>query len=176
MLKSIETGVSTSKRVFLEFPKLSSCFVLHVLARLFPLASSLNSFLAGTFVKTCSICHVRFERTFDRIFEISLYQRFRYITPRVQGMTSLSCRDAGIQNISTSSIQSTASSNRWCYKGTVALSSFADWVLLRSYFLPSTEPASSTNCWNRARPRARKQVLKNAPWNWSNPKFHTSIY
>ena len=47
-----------------------------------------------------------------------------------------------------------------CYKGTVALLSFADWAALRSCFLPSTEPALSTSCWDSASSRARKQVLK----------------
>ena len=98
----------------------------------------------------------------------------RYISPRALCITSLSCGEAGIEYIATSWVQSTGVSNWWCCNGPVALSSFADWATMRSCLLPSREPASSRNCWNRASSRARKPVLKNAPWNWSNPRFHTS--
>ena len=39
----------------------------------------LNSFLTGTLAKTCSICHVRFERIFGRLFlETRCTTDFRY--------------------------------------------------------------------------------------------------
>ena len=50
-------------------------------------------------------------------------------------------------------------------KGTVTLSSFTICANLRCCFLPSREPPSSTNSLNRANPRARQQVLKNALLN-----------
>ena len=85
--------------------------------------------------------HIELE-FFDKISELVKVQNSctrgsRYITPRALGMTSLSCEEAG--NVSISAMQSTVSSNWLCCKGTVALSTFADWAtfLLRSPQAPN---------------------------------------
>ena len=185
MLKIDKTGVSTSKRVYFRMflPSLASVMAArpcHCSFLLFVVEVPANFVETAKRAITCSVPRHKIWQNFwtCQSCKIGWYcctRACRYITPRALCMTSLSCGEAGIEYIATSWVQSTGISNWWCCNGPVAPSSFADWATMRSCFLPSREPASSTNCWNRASSRARKPVLKNAPWNWSNPRFHTSI-
>ena len=115
MLKSMKTWVSTQKEFFQSFFKHSSFFVLCVLARSCSVIVLHWKWRKQRKEQSNAQCHVKQRiRIFEKISEHvkvvkSLYQRFP--VHHSPGFRHDVCGEAGIENISTSSLQSTWSSN-----------------------------------------------------------------